>query len=220
MDVPDTHAARMFMVDSQVRPNKVNDPRILGAMRALPRERFLPSDRAPLAYADEDVKLGGGRVLMQPMVMARLIQLAAPRAGERALVVAAGAGYGAAILAACGATVTALEDDPALLALARAALPALAPGVTLAEGPPEAGWPAGAPYDIVLIEGAVEDVPPALAAQLRPGTGRLVGVRVAGGGPGQAVLGEITPAGLAVQPVFDATITPLPALRRVAGFVF
>ena len=80
--------ARNRMVDSQVRPNRVIDPRITGAMRRLPRERFLPPGLASLAYADEDVPLGNGRVLMQPMAIARLVQLAAPMRGEQALVVA------------------------------------------------------------------------------------------------------------------------------------
>ena len=93
------HAAQAFaearnrMVDSQIRPNKVTDPRIITAMRQLPRERFLPADLAPLAYADEDVPLGKGRVLLEPTVIARLVQLTSVVAGERALVVAAGTGY-------------------------------------------------------------------------------------------------------------------------------
>ena len=116
------HAAQAFaearnrMVDSQVRPNKVTDPRIIAAMRQLPRERFLPPHLAPLAYADEDVPLGEGRVLIEPTVIARLVQLTAVAAGERALVVAAGTGYGAALLAACGARVTALEEAAPLQA--------------------------------------------------------------------------------------------------------
>ena len=139
--------ARNNMVDSQVRPNKVNDPRIIDAMRRLPRERFLPPALASVAYADDDVKLGRGRVLVQPMVIARLVQLTAVVAGERALVVAAGSGYGAALLAACGARVTALEEDETLLALARPSLAELAPSVSLVSGPLAAGWPAGAPYE-------------------------------------------------------------------------
>src|SRR6476619_4897977 len=111
------HAAKAFadarnhMVDRQIRPTKVTDPRIIAAMRRLPRERFLPPRLASLAYADEDVPLGEGRVLIEPAVIARLVQLAAIATGERALVVAAGTGYGAALLAACGARVTALEDS-------------------------------------------------------------------------------------------------------------
>ncbi len=170
--------ARNRMVDSQIRPNKVTDPRILSAMRQLPRERFLPPELRTRAYVDEDVPLGGGRVLMEPLVIARLVQLLAPGAGERALVVGAGVGYGAALLAGCGVRVTALEEEPTLAELAKSTLADLAPGVSVVVGPLAAGWKSGAPYDLVLIEGAVADIPDAIAAQLRADTGRLVTVRV------------------------------------------
>jgi protein-L-isoaspartate(D-aspartate) O-methyltransferase len=217
---PDFAAARACMVDSQVRPNKVYDPRILAAMRRIPREAFLPPDKLAFAYLDEDVMLPGGRALMEPMVIARLLQSAAVTPDEKTLVVAAGTGYGAAVLAACGASVTALEDDPALLAIARPALAAWAPGVTLVTGKPEAGWPAGAPYDLILVDGAVGRFPPALAAQVRPRGGRIVGVLREGPGPGQAVLAEVTPAGLRPQPLFDCTIPVIPAMASAPGFVF
>jgi protein-L-isoaspartate(D-aspartate) O-methyltransferase len=212
--------ARNNMVDSQVRPNKVTDPRILGCMRRLKRERFLPASLAPLAYADEDVPLGGGRYLMEPMVLARLLQLASVQEGERALVVGAGVGYGAAVLAACGARVTALEEDPALLAIARSALTEAAPSVNLVTGKQEAGWPSGAPYDVILIEGAVYHIPPAIAAQLRIEGGRLVGVMCGAGRTNQAVLAEATSAGLRAQPVFDCGTPPLPMLVPAATFRF
>ena len=211
--------ARAMMVDSQVRPNKVNDPRIVGAMRTLRRENFVPPHLASLAYSDADVPLGHGRAMVEPMVIARLVQLAAVRGGERVLVVGAGSGYGAALLAACGARVTALEDDAALAALARAALAGI-DGITLVSGPLAGGWPAGAPYDVVFIEGAVEDIPPALATQVRSVSGRLVAVRVAVGGVGQAVLGEVSAAGLTLRADFDCTAPMLAALRRAPAFVF
>src|SRR5271163_1393028 len=130
----DTQAARTMMVDGQVRPNKVTDPRIIAAMRKIAREKFLPPHCAALAYTDEDVPLGGGRYLMEPMVLARLVQTAALRPNENVLVVAAGSGYGAAVLASCGVRVTALEEDPALLSLARTALMTEAPGVSVVAG--------------------------------------------------------------------------------------
>jgi protein-L-isoaspartate(D-aspartate) O-methyltransferase len=212
--------ARNRMVDSQIRPNKVTDPRITGAMRRLPRERFLPSNQAPLAYADQDVPLGNGRVLMQPMAIARLVQLAAPVQGERALVVAAGIGYGAALLAACGPRVTALEEDPALLALARHALTEVAPEVSVVSGALSAGWPSGAPYDVILLEGAVREIPPALAQQLRNNGGRLVAVVCTDGRTSQAVLAEATGAGLRAQPMFDCATPVLPSLLPAAAFAF
>jgi protein-L-isoaspartate(D-aspartate) O-methyltransferase len=220
MDSGDLTEARNNMVDSQVRPNKVADPRILAAMRRLPRERFVPPSLASLAYADTDVPLGRGRVLLEPMVIARLVQLTAVAEGERALVIAAGPGYGSALLASCGARVTALEDDPALLAQARLLLGELAPGVSLVSGPLAAGWPAGAPYDVILIEGAVTDIPPAVSEQLREGGGRLVAICTGGGTGGQAVLAEATMGGLRKQPMFDCASPPIPMLASAPAFVF
>jgi protein-L-isoaspartate(D-aspartate) O-methyltransferase len=220
MDSGDLTEARNNMVDSQVRPNKVADPRILAAMRRLPRERFVPPSLASLAYADTDVPLGRGRVLLEPMVIARLVQLTAVAEGERALVIAAGPGYGSALLASCGARVTALEVDPALLAQARLLLGELAPGVSLVSGPLAAGWPAGAPYDVILIEGAVTDIPPAVSEQLREGGGRLVAICTDGGTGGQAVLAEATMGGLRKQPMFDCASPPIPMLASAPAFVF
>ncbi len=179
-------AARDYMVDGQVRPNKVIDPRIIRAMRSLPRERFVPPQAQAIAYVDDDVPLGGGRYLTEPMVIARLVQLARIRDGDRVLVVGAGSGYGAALAAACGGRVTALEQDPALLAIARPLLAALAPGVVVMEGPLDQGLPG--PWDVILIDGAVRDVPAALAA-LVPVGGRLVTV-IDRNGTGQGVLAE------------------------------
>ncbi len=215
----DYTSARNLMVDGQVRPNKVYDPRIIAAMRTLPRERFVPPALATLAYVDEDVPLGDGRALIEPMVIARLIQIAAVKPGDRALVVAAGTGYGAALLAACDAAVTALEDNEALLGIARDAISGLA-GITIVKGPLAQGWPSGAPYDLILIEGAVEDVPPALAAQLRAPGGRLMTVRRGANGLCQGVLAEPSEGGLSFQPVFDCATPLLPAFRRAPQFVF
>ncbi len=231
MQPTDYTAARAMMVDSQIRPNKVTDPRILGAMRTLPRERFVPLAMASLAYADEDVPLGGGRVLMEPMLIARLLQTAAVQPGERVLVLGAGCGYAACVLAACGAEVVAFESEEDLAAHAHALLAEFAPGVTLVTGRLADGWPALAPYDVVFIDGAFEELPPAVSAQLRRPGGRLLGVRSGAGRMGQAVLGEAfgVPApglqapgvqALSMQAVFDAATPVLPELRRVAAFVF
>ncbi len=222
----DFAAARTHMVESQLRPNRVHDPRVLAAMKSLPRERFLPEALAAFAYIDEDVPLGHGRVLTEPLVLARLVQLAEPRPGERALVVGAGTGYGAAVLAACGPAVTALEEDERLLAIARAALPALAPAVTLAEGKLAAGWPAGAPWHIVLIEGAVLQIPSAAIEQLSRESGRIVTVlaeRDAAGRPvavSRAVIGRPSLGGLAIQNAFDCATPMLPSLVPPPAFTF
>lgn len=220
---PESAIARTMMVDSQLRPNRVTDPRVLDAMRRLPRERFLPPALAARAYSDEDVPLGGGRYLLEPLVLARMLQAAAIRPEERVLVVAAGTGYGAAVLAACGAAVVALEESPALLAIARPALAACGLSVTIAEGRLANGWSAAAPYDMILIEGAVEEIPPALVKQLRAAgtttSGRLLAVRHRAG-VGQAMLGDRVGDILSLQPLFDCGIPLLPELRAAPGFVF
>ena len=217
-------ATRTLMVDGQVRPNKVYDRRLLDAMRQLPRERFVPPAMMARAYADEDVPLGGGRWLTEPMVIARLLQTAAVRGGERALVVGAASGYSAALLEACGAVVTALEEDPALLATMREVLPSLGSRVNVAEGALAAGWAAAAPYDLILVDGAVAgEVPAAIAAQLRPATpgggGRLVTVR-RHGAMGQGCVAEAVAGVLRFQAVFDCATPLLAPLQRGAGFVF
>jgi protein-L-isoaspartate(D-aspartate) O-methyltransferase len=208
-------AARQFMVDSQLRPNKVSNPRLLDAMRSIPRERFLPPHLFPLAYADQDVALGGGRVLMAPLAFARLAQLLLPVAGERLLVVAGGVGYGAAVLAACDARVVAVEEEETLIAEARGTLAALGLPVTLRHGPLNEGAPGLNLWDAILIEGQVAEVPDAIARQLKPG-GRLVTV-LSQGGNGVAVRAErprgetggALSAGLAVVAAFDCATAVL-----------
>lgn len=206
--VLDFSIARTMMVDGQIRPNKVTDARIIAAMRSVPRECFLPPKLAPLAYVDIAVELGDGRVMPQPMVTARLLQLAELREGERVLVIGAGYGYSAALLAACGVTVVALDVKAGVSV----------PGVTWASGPLGAGWAAGGPYDLILLDGAVAEFPATLAAQLAP-NGRLVGVQVSGG-IGRAMRGVVVDASLRLVPMFDCNATLLPGLANVAGFVF
>lgn len=218
--IPDFAAARGMMVDSQVRPNKVTHSRVIAAMRTLPREAFLPAALQARAYADDNVPLSDGRVLPAPMVVARMVQFTLIEGAATVLVVGAGTGYGAAVLAACGADVTAVEDDMALLAIARPACAAYAPGVRWIEGPIAAGAASGAPYQCIFIEGAVEALPASLIAQLTP-DGVVVMVRCeAGGRMGQAVLGRKAAGGMSFVPVFDCAVPPLPALRRAVEFVF
>lgn len=213
--------ARKFMVDGQLRPNQVDDPRIVGAMRDLPRERFVPAALAARAYADADVPLPGGRSLLKPLVLTRLVQLAGVRRGERALVIGAATGFGAALLATMGVTVTALESDPVLLAIARTALAATVPAgtVTVVQGPMDAGHAEGAPYDVVLIEGGVQAVPPALQEQLVEG-GRLVAVGLAGGPPGRALLVRRVGGTFTTTVGFDAHAPALPGFVAAPAFAF
>src|ERR1700733_13252996 len=211
---------RNNLVDSQIPPNRVFDPRLLSALRTIPRERFVPANALALAYANHDVPLGNGRFLMEPMVFARLLQAAVLRENEQVLVVGAGTGYGAAVLAACGCRVIALEEDPDLLAVAGAMLPREAPGVNLVSGPLASGWASHGPYDLVLIEGAVPEIPPALTAQTRQDAGRILGALHAPGRVTQAVMAEATSFGLSFSTLFDCATPALPSLRKAPAFSF
>lgn len=212
----DWAAARKHMVDGQLRPNRITDPRLLAAWGDLPRERFLPPESRSLAYADRAVPLPGGRAALNPMVLARMIQVAAVRPDDRALVLCAGPGYGAAVLARLGARVVAVEPDAALRAMAAAALAGLVPAgaVRLEGAEPTLGWPPGAPYDVILIEGAVAAIPEAIVGQLADG-GRLVAVQ-----DGRAVLGRRAGGTFGLLPQFDAAATGLAAFAPTPGFVF
>lgn len=213
--------ARRFMVDGQLRPNRVEDPRIVAAMRDLPRERFVPAALVPRAYADADLPLPGGRAMLKPMVLAQLVQLAGLRRGERALVLAAGTCFGAALAAAIGGSVTAVESDPALVAIARAALPAAVPAgsVTLVEADPALGHAAGAPYDVIIVEGGVGAVPRAVQDQLAEG-GRLVAIGLEGGPPGRAMLLRRAGGAVTATREFDAHAPALPGFAAAPAFAF
>jgi protein-L-isoaspartate(D-aspartate) O-methyltransferase len=213
-------AARQFMVDSQLRPNKVTSPALLEAMRQIPREAFLPPALWSRAYADEDVRLGNGRVLIAPLTFARLAQLLDPAPGKRFLVIGSGTGYGAAVLATCGARVTALDQDEALVETGRRALGTLGLSVVSRVGPHRDGLPGMQPWDAILIQGAVEFVPESFAEQLRPGSGRLVAVLGKPDRPGVAVLGERQGSELALARTFDSTTAMLPGFEMVADFQF
>jgi len=218
MSAADYRLARHLMVDGQLRPSKVTDRRILDAMRSLQRETYVPPHLADLAYIDEDLQIGGGRVMLKPLVLARLLQLAKPRAGEAALVVGCGSGYGAAILAACGVHVTALEQDPALLERARA-LPYDQSAITFVQGALAEGFAAAAPYDLVVIEGAVPSIPETIGRQVAV-SGRLVVIINAPGAAGYAALAEPTTGGLRARAAFDAHAPLLPGLAPSPSFTF
>lgn len=212
----DWSVARRHMVDGQLRPNRVTDPRVLAAMGELPRERCVPAGLRGRAYADGGVPLPGGRAMLDPTLLARLVQLAAVRADDTVLLLGANTGYGAVLLARLGARVIALEEDAELRNIAAAALAELTPpgAVRLIPGPPAAGWSQGAPYAVILIEGAVERIPETLDAQLAEG-GRLLAIR-----DGRAVLGRRIGGTFGTTPQFDAAATPVPGFAATPAFVF
>ena len=215
----DYAVARQNMVEAQLRANGVTEPEITAAFTAVPRELFVPPERRSVAYIDEDLPLAPGRWLMEPMVFGKLVQLARPAPTDRVLHLCAGTGYGSAVLGRLTASVVALEDDAALAAYAAATLAQLAPNVTVVRHPPSQGYPDGAPYDVILIEGAVEEVPAAVQEQLAEG-GRLVTVVRRPSGFGRGVLFERDRGGVSDRPVFDAASPVLPEFARRPGFVF
>jgi len=221
----DFAAARRIMVDSQVRTSDVTDMRLVAAMLAVPRERFVPAGQADLAYLDFDVPVsapqpgGSARRLLKPMVLAKLLQAAGVAEGDLVLDVGCATGYSSAVLAQLAAAVVALEEDAGLAERARENLRAVgATQVQVVGGPLADGAPAQGPYDVILVNGAFEGAPKALLHQLKPG-GRLVGVL--GRGPaGKAMLYCSIGGDCGGRPIFDAAAPLLPGFTAPAAFVF
>lgn len=215
----DAAKARRLMVEGQVRTADVTDDDLLQAMLTLPRERFLPPALAPLAYLDGDIEVAKGRALLRPMVLAKLIQAARVRQEDRVLDIGCATGYSAALLARLAGSVTALEEDAELARQAKDALAAeSASAVEVVVGPLVAGWPAGGPYDLILLDGAAEIVPDALAPQLKP-DGRMVGVY--GRPPAtKGTIYHLAEGRLVGRPIFDAAARLLPGFTAPPTFVF
>ncbi len=215
----DFQELRVKMVDGQVRTTDVTDAALLAALLDIPREEFVPADRRALAYVDEDIGIAGGRFLMRASPFAKLVQLADIRDGDLVLDVGCGTGYSTAVLARLAGFVVALESDGELAAEAGRLLAANGcDNFSVVEGPLAAGHAAQAPYDVIIIEGAVDEVSPQLMAQLKDG-GRLV-VVVGQGNSGRATI-WIKEAGLvSSRIVFDAAVPLLDAFRREPAFVF
>ena len=213
-------AARTHMIESQIRPNKVTDERVLGAFARIRRELFVPEHLRQVAYIDEDLPLGGGRYLMEPRVAARLLQVAKVERTDTALIVGAGIGYEAALVSCLARNVVALEEDPELARRARAALVdhGIA-AVSVVEGPAPQGYRPRVPYDVILFGGAVAEVPSEIASQLAE-EGRLLAIVKPGNGVGRATLTTRTGGVLARRVIFDAATPLLPGFLPKPAFVF
>ena len=210
--IPNFAAARRAMVDSQLRPQGVTDQALLEAMGKVEREKFVPAEVRLLAYIDRSLALGGSRFLAPPAVLGQLLTQMMPLPGEHALVVGAGTGYSAAVLQAMGLDVVALENAPELAAQARAN------GLTVVEGSLEAGHKGGAPYDIILIDGAVEHIPEAITAQLADG-GRLGGA-LSDRGVNRLIVGRKAGGAFGYLSIGDAGVAALPGFTRPRTFTF
>lgn len=204
---------RRAMVASQLRTTAVNDARVVAAMGEVARERFVPPAQASLAYLDASLPIAPGRFLPAPMVLGRLLTEARVRSSDRALVIGAAGGYSAAVLAELAGTVTALEEDPALIGAA-----STPSHVSRVLGPLAEGWAKGAPYDLILFDGAVEQVPAAIVAQLADG-GRIA-APIAANGVVHLAIGRKAGDAFAMVTFADVEAPVLPGFATEKGFTF
>lgn len=201
---------RAAMVESQLRTSDVDDQQVIGAMARVPREDFVPAERRAMAYVDRPIPLGEGRALNPPLVTGRLLKEAHVEAGDKVLLIGAATGYSAALLAALGARVTAVEEEGGPLTQAS--------GATLVRGPLNAGAPDGAPYDLLFIDGAVEQVPAAMVGQLADGARVVTGIVERG--VTRLCSGRVVAGVLGLASLADMEMVVLPGFATPERFTF
>ena len=210
--------ARFNMVESQIRTNRVTDPALLAALSRLPRQLFVPDSLAGVAYVDNSLRIAGDRYLLEPLALARLIQEAMVKTDDKVLVIGAGTGYSAALLAGLAASVVALESDAVLAEKARENLSRLALANVIVEtGPLELGFAGSAPYDVILIDGMIGELPAAIAGQIAD-HGRLVAIQSQEGRCGVGMLYRKLAGSVSGRALFDATGPFLPGLAPRPAF--
>jgi protein-L-isoaspartate(D-aspartate) O-methyltransferase len=208
------------MVENQIRTNRITDIMVIDALDSVPREVFVPKQLRGVAYLDEDIDLGGGRYLMEPLVFAGLLQAAAIQKDDVVLDIGCGTGYSAAVLARLASTVVAIESDDEWVVRAGALLAGQAvDNVAVISGSLAQGDATHGPYHVIIIEGAVPQVPKVLLDQLADG-GRLIAVVTEKSGLGCATLTTRIGSGFSSRVVFDASIQSLPEFQSKPGFVF
>ncbi|KKW89401.1 MULTISPECIES: protein-L-isoaspartate O-methyltransferase family protein [Sphingobium] len=201
---------RTAMVESQLRTSDVDDQRVIAAMAHVAREDFVPAERRAMTYVDRPIPLSSGRSLNPPLVTGRLLKEAQIARGDKVLLIGGATGYSAALLASMGAQVTAVEEEGG---------PEIAvPGVTVVRGALNAGAPAGAPYDVLLIEGAVEEVPAALVEQLADGA--RVSTGIVERGVTRLCSGRVVAGALGLASLADLEMVVLPGFAAPERFVF
>ena len=216
----DSQSLRRTMVDTQLRTNKVTDARLLAAMAEVPRELFVPEAYRELAYIDEDIPLGGGRYLLEPMVFARLAQAAEIGGDDVILDVGCATGYSSIVLGRLARAVVGVESIPEFVQSANENLrKADQDNVVFESGDLSEGWSAQAPYDVVFVNGAVERIPERLAEQLAE-NGRLCAVARPEAGPGRAEIVIRSNARLSRRSLFDANVPALAEFALNKGFAF
>ncbi len=208
------------MVESQIRTNKVTDQRIIAAFEAVPRELFVDQAKRGIAYIDEDLEVAAGRYLMEPMVLARLLQAAGPQPGDITLDVGCATGYSTAVLAQLSETVVGVESDRQLMDEANRTLNALdVDNAVVVEGALNVGYQKQAPYNVIVFQGAVSAVPDTVKRQLSDG-GRLAAVVCDEAGIGRGTLVQRSGDSFSARVLFDAATPLLPGFEREVGFVF
>lgn len=215
----DFEAARTKMVENQIRPTDVTSHSVLHAFLAVPREEFVPAKIKALAYIDQDLEIAAGRYLMEASPLAKLLQLARINKNDLVLEIGCGTGYVSALLSLLAGSVVSLEGDETLSAQAADKLSSLGyDNVAVVTGDMEKGCPTEAPFDLIFVNGAVEEVPATLLEQLRDG-GRLVAV-VGYGNAAQAKLLVKEHGTVSESAHFNASVKPLPGFRLERTFVF
>ena len=210
--------ARFNMVESQIRTNKVVDPALLAALSRLPRQIFVPAELAGVAYVDKGLRIAPNRYLLEPLALARLLQEAMVAPSEKALVIGAGTGYSAAVMAGLAASVTVVESDAALADAARSNLAALAAANAVVHtGPLEQGHAASGPYDVILIDGMIAELPRQIAEQLAD-HGRLVTIQAQEGRTGAGMLYRKLGGSVSGRILFDTVSPFLPGFEPRPAF--
>lgn len=215
----DYEQARQNMVECQIRTVRVTDAAVIEALRTVPREAFLPAHLKGIAYVDDDLRLDHERFMMEPMVMARLLQAAEIMPGDTALAIGCTRGYAVALLSRLAETVVGVESNADFVAASDAALSALGvDNAAVIEGDLAQGYPRQAPYDVILIEGRCAEIPANIVDQLGEG-GRLIAV-IDDHGVGKAVLMRRSGGAVGTRVLFDAQVPPLKAFERAPEFQF
>jgi protein-L-isoaspartate(D-aspartate) O-methyltransferase len=213
-----SESARFNMIEAQIRTSAVTDAKVLAAMGAVPRERFVPTAKKALAYADVPVEVARGRWLLDPRSFAKLLQLARVAADDRVLDVGCATGYSSAVLGRMAGRVIALEQDADLVRIASELLADAQGKVEITQGALIEGFKSAAPYDVIFVNGAIEQSPDTLLSQLGEG-GRLVTV-MREGGQARAWLYLKEHGGVGRRPDFDADVPLLAGFKKAMGFVF
>jgi protein-L-isoaspartate(D-aspartate) O-methyltransferase len=217
--VADFETLRTVMVDTQVRPSDVTKFPIIDAMLSVPREDFVPDDRRDAAYVDDNLDLGGGRVILEPRTMGKMLDALDIQGSEVVMDLGCGLGYSTALLARLAEFVVAVEEDEARVTEAQANLSAHdVDNAAVVHGTLAAGAPKQGPYDVIVLEGAADQVPDTLVDQLKDG-GRMA-VLFSEGALGVMRIGYKLDGAMTWRMAFNAGAPVVPGFERRPAFTF